>query len=966
MADSYTSGTSRMTKAIVGGSATAIALVVVGIMQLNSYTVWKHQTTPAATPGADEVYLYPKNDNTLYIKNSAGTETQVGGSSIPALTDGQLIIGSTGVSPVAASLTGTSNRITVTGGAGTVTLSAPQDIHTAATPTFGGVRISDTAADNTISITASSNEASNRTLSIPSLGANDTLATLGVANTFSGANTFPNTGLKVLNPAATFTVALTPSAEVASRTLTIPLLGAGDIIATLGVANTFTGLQTSTAPVALTGAAGASPAIFRQTGGVAGTDEIQISHNGTDGKIESKDGNLALAAVGAFPLSFGGTQRAKWISTGIQLGGNQSILLDSSSTAAGTPDAALARSAAGVVKVTDASTGIRGLLGGGTAVASATALPLPTGNLFHVTGTTNVTSITSTNFQAGVVVTLIFDGILTFTHGSNIKLSGAANFTTAADDRITMAYDGTNWFEVGRSTVAAAGSGASLSATQTFTGINAFSPLASGTTNNAIGVTAGDSLASGGTDNTLIGANAGTALTTEDDNTLVGYNAGASSTAANMVGIGSGVFPSVVTGTDNMAIGKAAGTTVTSGTNNIFIGNNSASSVSSTSNGIAIGYSAKTSGSSVFIGNSSGTSITGALNVAIGYSAGSNIAAGVNNVMVGANTSGANPTSTGVGIGSGTQVATNGVSIGGFASPSVSGTDNTVIGKSGGASLTTGTLNTIIGASANVHTGGATSCLLLGESALSTASNQMVAGSSTSPLTTIYIGNGVVNTTPQSTTLVSTTGGSGSNKAGTALQIAGGAGTGTGAPGTIAFQVSTTGSTGSTLQTQVTRMTVGETSVVTTVPTAIVGTTTNNNASAGQVGEYVESKSTADVTIATTATFQNFTSISLTAGDWDVTGTLEMGQGSAVVKFFSIAISTNTGNTTTDHADGENERTTGSAGGGIVYDNTPMGIPSYRLSLASTTTVYLKGSASWTVGSAPIMGAGKISARRRR
>lgn len=102
-----------------------------------------------------------------------------------------------------------------------------------------------------------------------------------------------------------------------------------------------------------------------------------------------------------------------------------------------------------VIKVTDGSTGVRGLLGGGSAVASASALPLPTGRVFHVTGTTNITSITATNLQAGVVITLIFDGVLTFTDGNNLKLAG--NFVTTADDTITLAYDGTNFYEVCRS-----------------------------------------------------------------------------------------------------------------------------------------------------------------------------------------------------------------------------------------------------------------------------------------------------------------------------------------------------------------------------------------------------------------------------------------------------------------------------------------------------------------------------------
>ncbi len=71
--------------------------------------------------------------------------------SIGPLTNGQLLIGSTGAAPVAASLTGTSNQVTVTAGAGSVTLSLPQNIDTAAavqfaTGYFGGTSKSASAA----------------------------------------------------------------------------------------------------------------------------------------------------------------------------------------------------------------------------------------------------------------------------------------------------------------------------------------------------------------------------------------------------------------------------------------------------------------------------------------------------------------------------------------------------------------------------------------------------------------------------------------------------------------------------------------------------------------------------------------------------------------------------------------------------------------------------------------------------
>lgn len=58
-----------------------------------------------------------------------------------ALTDGQVLIGSTGNAPAAAALTGTANRVTVTSASGSITISAPQDIHTAATPTFAGMTL---------------------------------------------------------------------------------------------------------------------------------------------------------------------------------------------------------------------------------------------------------------------------------------------------------------------------------------------------------------------------------------------------------------------------------------------------------------------------------------------------------------------------------------------------------------------------------------------------------------------------------------------------------------------------------------------------------------------------------------------------------------------------------------------------------------------------------------------------------
>lgn len=128
----------------------------------------------------------------------------------PALTNGQLLVGSTGATPVAASITGTTNRIIVSLGAGTINLSGPQDIHTAASPTFASMALTATSsqlifgttATTTLSTTAPS---ASRVITIHDAGANSNV----VLNT-GGALTITNT------PAASGYVALATSSSTAS------------------------------------------------------------------------------------------------------------------------------------------------------------------------------------------------------------------------------------------------------------------------------------------------------------------------------------------------------------------------------------------------------------------------------------------------------------------------------------------------------------------------------------------------------------------------------------------------------------------------------------------------------------------------------------------------------------------------------------------------------------------------------
>lgn len=138
-----------------------------------------------------------------------------------------------------------------------------------------------------------------------------------------------------------------------------------------------------------------------------------------------------------------------------------------------------------------------------------------------------------------------------------------------------------------------------------------------------------------------------------------------------------------------------------------------------------------------------------------------------------------------------------------------------------------------------------------------------------------------------------------------------------------------------------------------------VGTTAVGNATAGNIGEYI-SATGAGVTQGTSGQFTNVCSISLTAGDWDVSSCLTMNIATSVLNsYWSIASSAYSANTTTDHVLGDNwlagQAATGNADAALT-------IASWRVNVNSTTTIYLKGEASWATAAPTYYG--RISARR--
>lgn len=137
----------------------------------------------------------------------------------------------------------------------------------------------------------------------------------------------------------------------------------------------------------------------------------------------------------------------------------------------------------------------------------------------------------------------------------------------------------------------------------------------------------------------------------------------------------------------------------------------------------------------------------------------------------------------------------------------------------------------------------------------------------------------------------------------------------------------------------------------------IIGTTTNDNASAGYIGEYVEGSGT--LNNVSTSTYYDITSISLTAGDWDVfaTGQSILQGGTATI--FAIGIGTASGNNTTGMTESSN--LSYSEGPSTTVPRSASAGP-LRVKLTGTTTYYLKTRLDNTGSSNTING--YIKARR--
>jgi hypothetical protein len=140
----------------------------------------------------------------------------------------------------------------------------------------------------------------------------------------------------------------------------------------------------------------------------------------------------------------------------------------------------------------------------------------------------------------------------------------------------------------------------------------------------------------------------------------------------------------------------------------------------------------------------------------------------------------------------------------------------------------------------------------------------------------------------------------------------------------------------------------------------IKGKTGGTDATAGNVGEYIESV-VGPTNFPGTGTFGDLTSITLTAGDWDVTFQFEAVDNGATVPSMFLGISTTSGNSNTGLVNGSNlyagpgpvAATGGGASGSVA---------SWRKNVSGSTIVYAKYRASFSVATPQCYG--RLSARR--
>lgn len=142
----------------------------------------------------------------------------------------------------------------------------------------------------------------------------------------------------------------------------------------------------------------------------------------------------------------------------------------------------------------------------------------------------------------------------------------------------------------------------------------------------------------------------------------------------------------------------------------------------------------------------------------------------------------------------------------------------------------------------------------------------------------------------------------------------------------------------------------------------LAGVVTNSNAPAGQVGEYISATVLVGAAVSlTTNVVANITSISLTAGDWDVSGSVGFAPAGGTTTVNVLAAINTVSATLPLSSSGAYSLISPAQ---VVGASAVLPVASTRLSLAGTTTVFLVAMSGFTGSTSAAYGF--IGARRAR
>lgn len=729
-----------------------------------------------------------------------------------ALGNGELFIGSAGNLPVAGTISGTSNQINVGSGAGSITLSTPQDIHTGASPTFANANLTGLPAGSSFTNLVVSNGGLLQTRTIASLGSFWELS----GNAIAASNVLGTTNAQDLNIVTGGTANIRVSIDDATGLVNVRTSLDVDGTLNTDAATTLNGT------VGLGDGTGADNIIISPGIGNAVLQYAPFNQAGSDRilKTEASTGVVQAATAGSdyeLPLTFGNglTRSGNAVALGGALTG---------ATAINKSGNALTLSGGGDVVISGGNVGI-----GGTPTANRSL------EVTGTPGTANVRfgSVSGSSLAGPLVATS--DGVLIadangdlrkvdpseIGGGDSWKLIGnsgtnpSTNFlgTTDSVDMVVR----TNMVERARITARGyVGIGIAPAATSRLTVDSAISTgthfsiaqkhiLSTRNESVRAGLAAGENLSTGSSSlfvgdsagyaattaryNTFIGYRAGQSNDTASRGTFVGHHAGQHNIAPNNTYIGSNAGVASTTGHDNTFVGESAGSENTTGFFNTFVGMHAGFSndtgVSNTFIGYFAGHDNLVDGNTFlgfragrrntigiansFFGVNAGLSnTTGQLNAFFGHNAGADNQTGTSNTFIGAlaggnNTTGTNNTYVGSGAGFIGETGIYNTFVGNLAGNKNLGMENTFVGGLTGFANTTGRWNTFIGANAGGHNVGGDENTFIGFSAGSGnetgAKNVLVgyqAGSSITDSNNVFVGHraGIVATSGEANTFL--------------------------------------------------------------------------------------------------------------------------------------------------------------------------------------------------------------------